>query len=73
MTQKMLYKVYNNDCELVGEFVSIYDMEHFMDDVRNSRGERYKELPRLSVFDYIKSIGYYMEIDCPVTVDKVAQ
>ena len=47
MTQKMLYKVYNNECELIGEFVSIYDMEHFMDDVRNSRGERYKELPRL--------------------------
>lgn len=73
MTQKMLYKVYNEEYEVVGEFVSIYDMEHFMDDVRNSRGERYKELPRLSVFDYIKSIGYYMEIQCPVTVDKVAQ
>jgi len=43
-----------------------------MDDVRNRRGERYKELPKLSVFDYIKSIGYYMEIKCPVTVDKVA-
>lgn len=68
----MIYKVYSEQCELVGEFSSIYDMEHFMDDVRNRRGERYKELPKLSVFDYIKSIGYYMEIKCPVTVDKVA-
>ena len=68
----MIYKVYSEQCELVGEFSSIYDMEHFMDDVRNQRGERYKNTPRLSVFDYIKSIGYYMEIKCPVTVDKVA-
>ena len=72
MQKKMTYLIYNEECELVGEFVSIYDMEHFMDDVRNSRGERYKELPKLSVIDYIKSIGYYMEIKCPVTVDKVA-
>jgi|TARA_R100001460_G_scaffold5165_5_gene14380 hypothetical protein len=72
MENKMTYLIYNEECELVGEFVSIYDMEHFMDDVRNRRGERYKELPKLSVFDYIKSIGYYMEIKCPVTVDKVA-
>jgi len=72
MENKMTYLIYNEECELIGEFVSIYDMEHFMDDVRNRRGERYKELPKLSVFDYIKSIGYYMEIKCPVTVDKVA-
>ena len=58
----MTYLIYNEECELVGEFVSIYDMEHFMDDVRNSRGERYKELPRYSCFDYIKSIGWYLDI-----------
>jgi|TARA_R100000482_G_C5022733_1_gene100566 hypothetical protein len=68
----MIYKVYSEQCELVGEFSSIYDMEHFMDDVRNQRGERYKNTPRLSVFDYIKSIGYYMEIVEGVPVKKVA-
>ena len=31
-----------------------------------------KNTPRLSVFDYIKSIGYYMEIVEGVPVKKVA-
>ena len=45
-----------------GSFESIYNLELFMDAVRNSRGERYNNSHKLSCFDYIKSIGWFMEI-----------
>ena len=58
----MIYKVYDNDEQLHGQFLTVTDLELYMDGVRNSRGDRYKELPRYSCFDYIKSIGWYLEI-----------
>tara|TARA_B100000579_G_scaffold393942_1_gene370940 strand:- start:433 stop:639 length:207 start_codon:yes stop_codon:yes gene_type:complete len=58
----MIYKVYDNDEQLHGQFLTVTDLELYMDGVRNSRGERYKELPRHSCFDYIKSIGWYLDI-----------
>ena len=58
----MIYKVYDNDEQLHGQFLTVTDLELYMDGVRNSRGDRYKELPRYSCFDYIKSIGWYLSI-----------
>ena len=58
----MRYVVYNQEAKMQGSFESIYNLELFMDSVRNSRGDRYKELPKHSCFDYIKSIGWYLEI-----------
>ena len=58
----MQYKVYDNSEQLHGTFETISDLELYMDGVRNSRGDRYKELPRHSCFDYIKSIGWYLTI-----------
>ena len=58
----MRYVVYNQEAQMQGSFESIYNLELFMDSVRNSRGDRYKELPKHSCFDYIKSIGWFMEI-----------
>ena len=58
----MIYKVYDNDEQLHGQFLTVTDLELYMDGVRNSRGDRYKELPRYSCFDYIKSIGWYLDI-----------
>ena len=56
----MQYKVYDNSEQLHGTFETISDLELYMDGVRNSRGERYKELPKHSCFDYIKSIGWFL-------------
>ena len=58
----MIYKVYDNDEQLHGQFLTVTDLELYMDGVRNSRGDRYKELPRYSCFDFIKSIGWYLDI-----------
>ena len=58
----MIYKVYDNDEQLHGQFLTVTDLELYMDGVRNSRGDRYKELPRYSCFDYNKSIGWYLDI-----------
>ena len=58
----MRYVVYNQEAQMQGSFESIYNLELFMDSVRNSRGDRYKELPKHSCFDCIKSIGWFMEI-----------
>ena len=58
----MQYKVYDSDDKLHGTFETISDLELYMDGVRNRRGDRYKELPRHSCFDYIKSIGWYLSI-----------
>ena len=58
----MQYKVYDSDDKLHGTFETISDLELYMDGVRNSRGERYQQLPRHSAFDYIKSIGWFWEV-----------
>ena len=58
----MQYKVYDNEEKLHGTFESVIDLELYMDAVRNSRGESYKELPKHSCFDYIKSIGWFWDV-----------
>ena len=63
--KQMLYQVYDNSEKLRGQFESIYDMELFMDSVRNSRDEAYPKTDRMSPFDYIKSIGWRMDIVPP--------
>ena len=59
---KMQYLVEDEDGKLHGTFYSVTDLELYMDGVRNSRGDRYKELPILSCFDYIKSIGWFWDV-----------
>ena len=58
----MQYLIEDEHGKLHGTFTSVTDLELYMDGVRNSRGDRYKELPKLSCFDYIKSIGWYLTI-----------
>ena len=58
----MQYLVEDQEGKLHGTFYSVTDLELYMDGVRNSRGDRYKELPKHSCFDYIKSIGWFMEV-----------
>ena len=69
-TNPMNFLLYDDKEILRGEFSSIYDLEFYVDGVRNSRKEEYPKTPRMSPFDYIKMIGWRMEI---VTVEKVAQ
>ena len=57
----MHYLIYDNQHNLRGTFESIYDMERYIDGVRNSLGEQYPNTPRMSCFDYIKSIGWSWE------------
>lgn len=59
----MQYFVYNNSNELKGTFESIYDLEKFVDGVREGRGEGYPVTPRMSPFDYLKSIGWFLTIN----------
>ena len=66
----MQYQVFDNQQNLRGSFESIYDLEKYIDGVRKERDECYPKTPRMSPFDYIKMIGWRMEI---VTVEKVAQ
>jgi hypothetical protein len=58
----MQYIVEDNEGQSYGPFVTVEALGLFMDDVRNRKGDRYKELPRYSTFDYIKSIGWYLTI-----------
>jgi|TARA_B100000073_G_scaffold89681_1_gene70598 hypothetical protein len=59
----MKYIIFNEDKEKVGEFESIYDLELFVDGVREGRGESYPKTPRMSPFDYLKQIRWFMTID----------
>ena len=68
-TNPMNFLLYDDKEILRGEFSSIYDLEFYVDGVRSSRKEEYPKTPRMSPFDYIKMIGWRMEI---VTVEKVA-
>ncbi len=58
----MQYLVEDQEGKLHGTFETITDLELYMDGVRNSRGDRYKQLPKYSCFDYIKSIGWFLTI-----------
>ena len=59
---KMQYLVEDEKGKLHGTFYSVTDLELYMDAIRNSRGDRYKELPKHSCFDYIKSIGWFWDV-----------
>ena len=63
----MQYIIYDNKEILRASFVSVYDLEKYIDAIRNSRGDSYPNTPRMSTFDYIKSIGWFWEV-----VDKCA-
>ena len=58
----MQYLIYDDSDNLRGTFQSIYDLERYIDGVRNDRGEGYPNTPRSSTFDYIKTIKWYMEV-----------
>ena len=59
----MKYIIFNEEKQMVGEFDSIYDLELFVDGVREGRGESYPVTPRMSPFDYLKTIRWFMTID----------
>ena len=60
----MVYSLYNEKHELIGQFKSIYDF-------RVNRDEwRIRKNKDVSVFDYIKSIGYSWDV---VPVQQVSQ
>ena len=65
----MQYLIYDDCNNLRGTFQSIYDMEKYIDGVRNSMGDSYPNTPRMSPFDYIKHIKWSWEcIDNSATV-----
>ncbi|AGH06761.1 hypothetical protein Sn250709_079 [Synechococcus phage S-RIM2] len=57
----MQYLIYDDSDNLRGTFNSIYDLERYIDGVRNDLGDAYPNTPRSSPFDYIKTIKWYME------------
>ena len=57
----MHYLIYDDSQSLRGTFNSIYDLERYIDGVRNDLGDAYPNTPRSSPFDYIKSIGWCWE------------
>ena len=59
----MKYIIFNEEKQKVGEFDSIYDLELFVDGVREGRGESYPVTERMSPFDYLKTIRWFMTID----------
>lgn len=59
----MRYIIFNEEKQKVGEFASIYELESFVDSVREGRGECYPITDRMSPFDYLKQIRWFMTID----------
>ena len=69
--KEMVYSLYNEKHELLGQFKSIYELQTFMHDFRVNRDEwRIRKNKDVSVFDYIKSIGYSWDV---VPVQQVSQ
>ena len=67
----MVYSLYDDKHELVETFKSIYELETYMHDFRVNRDEwRIRKNKDVSVFDYIKSIGYSWDV---VPVEQVSQ
>jgi len=58
----MNYTIYDNQQNLRGTFESIYDLERYIDGLRIERDEQYPKTPRMSPFDYVKSIGWFWEV-----------
>ena len=60
---KMIYSLYNEQHELLGRFSSIYELQTYVHDLRVERDEsRVRKNQDISVFDYIKSIGYTWDV-----------
>ena len=59
----MLYKVFDDELDCRGQFTSIYDLERYIDGIREGMGDQYPHTERSSCFDYIKKIGWCIEID----------
>jgi len=57
----MQFLIYDDSEKLRATFQSIYDMERYIDGVRNERGDSYPNTPRMSCFDYIKHIKWSWE------------
>ena len=69
--KEMVYSLYNEKHELIGQFKSIYELQTFIHDFRVNRDEwRIRKNKDVSVFDYIKSIGYSGDV---VPVQQVSQ
>ena len=67
----MIYSLYNEKHELLGQFKSIYELQTYIHDFRVDRDEwRIRKNKDVSVFDYIKSIGYSWDV---VPVQQVSQ
>ena len=67
----MIYSLYNDKHELLGQFKSIYELQTFIHDFRVDRDEwSIRKNKDVSVFDYIKSIGYSWDV---VPVQQVSQ
>ena len=67
----MIYSLYNDKHELLGQFKSIYELQTFIHYFRVDRDEwRIRKTKDVSVFDYIKSIGYSWDV---VPVQQVSQ
>ena len=67
----MVYSLYNEKHELLGQFKSIYELQTFIHDFRVDRDEwRIRKYKDVSVIDYIKSIGYSWDV---VPVQQVSQ
>ena len=67
----MDYSLYNEKHELLGQFKSIYELQTYIHDFRVNRDEwRIRKNKDVSVFDYIKSIGYSWDV---VPVQQVSQ
>ena len=67
----MIYSLYNDKHELLGQFKSIYELQTYIHDFRVNRDEwRIRKNKDVSVFDYIKSIGYSWDV---VPVQQVSQ
>ena len=67
----MIYSLYNEKHELLGQFKSIYELQTYIHDFRVNRDEwRIRKNKDVSVFDYIKSIGYSWDV---VPVQQVSQ
>ena len=67
----MVYSLYDDKHELVETFSSIYELQTYIHDFRVNRDEwRIRKNKDVSVFDYIKSIGYSWDV---VPVQQVSQ
>ena len=67
----MIYSLYDDKHELVETFKSIYELQTYIHDFRVNRDEwRIRKNKDVSVFDYIKSIGYSWDV---VPVEQASQ